>query len=105
MLPIAMDPEAIERITAEAKAGREIEIDLPGQAVKAADGTPLGTFDVDERAIGVGVRLMARTALHALAADTAVPAGTPGSTAPATSSAPAPSRSRPRPSPRRIAGT
>ncbi|MGY1641551.1 amidohydrolase [Geodermatophilus sp. SYSU D00703] len=40
-------------------------------------GAPLdlhrGTFDVDERAIGVGVRLMARTALHALAAD----AGTP----------------------------
>ncbi|WNV74835.1 amidohydrolase [Geodermatophilus sp. DSM 44513] len=28
-----------------------------------------GTFDVDERAIGVGVRLLARTALHALAAD------------------------------------
>ncbi|KGH46845.1 N-acyl-L-amino acid amidohydrolase [Modestobacter caceresii] len=35
-----------------------------------------GTFDVDERAIRVGVRLLARTALHALAAD-AVPAGTP----------------------------
>jgi metal-dependent amidase/aminoacylase/carboxypeptidase family protein len=42
-------------------------------------GAPLdlhrGTFDVDEQAIGVGVRLMARTALHALAADAAVPAG------------------------------
>jgi amidohydrolase len=39
-------------------------------------GEPLdlhrGTFDVDERAIGVGVRLMARTALHALAADAEV---------------------------------
>jgi amidohydrolase len=38
-------------------------------------GPPLdlhrGTFDVDERAIGVGVRLMARTALHALEADAA----------------------------------
>jgi len=34
-----------------------------------------GTFDVDERAIGVGVRLMARTALHSLAADAPVPAG------------------------------
>jgi amidohydrolase len=37
------------------------------------DGEPLdlhrGTFDVDERAIGVGVRLMARTALLALDAD------------------------------------
>jgi amidohydrolase len=36
-------------------------------------GPPLdlhrGTFDVDERAIGVGVRLLARTALHALEAD------------------------------------
>jgi amidohydrolase len=28
-----------------------------------------GTFDVDERAIGVGVRLLSRVALHALAAD------------------------------------
>jgi metal-dependent amidase/aminoacylase/carboxypeptidase family protein len=38
-----------------------------------AGGPPLdlhrGTFDVDERAIGVGVRLLARTALHALSAD------------------------------------
>jgi amidohydrolase len=48
-------------------------------------GAPLdlhrGTFDVDERAIGVGVRLLARTALQALTADSttdpAVPAGTP----------------------------
>jgi amidohydrolase len=43
-------------------------------------GEPLdlhrGTFDVDEQAIGVGVRLMARTALHALAADAPVPADT-----------------------------
>jgi amidohydrolase len=40
-------------------------------------GAPLdlhrGTFDVDERAIGVGVRLLARTALHALEADAAPP--------------------------------
>ena len=38
-----------------------------------AGGPPLdlhrGTFDVDEQAIAVGVRLLARTALHALAAD------------------------------------
>jgi amidohydrolase len=38
-------------------------------------GPPLdlhrGTFDVDERAIGIGVRLLARAALHALAADAA----------------------------------
>ncbi|WP_171058283.1 amidohydrolase [Modestobacter altitudinis] len=42
-------------------------------------GEPLdlhrGTFDVDERAIGVGVRLMARTALQALAADAAAVLG------------------------------
>lgn len=40
-------------------------------------GAPLdlhrGTFDIDERAIGVGVRLLARTALHALAADAVSP--------------------------------
>jgi amidohydrolase len=40
-------------------------------------GAPLdlhrGTFDVDERAIGVGVRMLARTALHALEADSAPP--------------------------------
>jgi amidohydrolase len=42
-------------------------------------GAPLdlhrGTFDVDERAIGVGVRLMGRAALHALAADAAAVLG------------------------------
>jgi amidohydrolase len=46
-------------------------------------GAPLdlhrGTFDVDERAIGVGVRLLARAALHALAASVAVPSSAPGS--------------------------
>jgi amidohydrolase len=40
-------------------------------------GPPLdlhrGTFDVDERAIGIGVRLLARAALHALEADAAPP--------------------------------
>src|SRR3954463_5039032 len=45
-------------------------------------GNPLdlhrGTFDVDERAIGVGVRLLARAALHALAADAELPAGASG---------------------------
>jgi amidohydrolase len=50
-------------------------------------GAPLdlhrGNFDVDERSLGIGVRLLARTALEALAADAptdpAVPAGTPTS--------------------------
>ncbi|MGY1857112.1 amidohydrolase [Modestobacter sp. SYSU DS0290] len=47
----------------------------------AGDGPPLdlhrGTFDVDEQAIGVGVRLLARAALQALAADAVVPVGDP----------------------------
>ncbi len=42
-------------------------------------GEPLdlhrGTFDVDERAIAVGVRLLAHAALHALEADAGSPAG------------------------------
>src|SRR5437764_10726779 len=44
-----------------------------------------GTFDVDERAIGVGVRLLARAALHAMEAD-AAPART-GRPAPGDTSA------------------
>jgi amidohydrolase len=57
-----------------------------------AGGPPLdlhrGTFDVDERAIGVGVRLLARTALHALEADAlSDPTGPP---APARTRRPAP---------------
>ncbi len=50
-----------------------------------------GTFDVDERAIGVGVRVLARTALHALAADAAPPAAPSAASA----GAPAPSRTGP----------
>ncbi|TFV91556.1 amidohydrolase [Blastococcus sp. CT_GayMR20] len=55
-------------------------------------GPPLdlhrGTFDVDERAIGVGIRLMARTALHALEADAVTDAG--GAAPPARTRRPAP---------------
>jgi amidohydrolase len=55
-------------------------------------GPPLdlhrGTFDVDEQAIGVGVRLLARTALHALEADAEPPS----------TGAPPPNRAR-RPAP------
>jgi amidohydrolase len=55
-------------------------------------GAPLdlhrGTFDVDERAIGVGVRLLARAALHALDADAEQPAT--GPTPPARPRRPAP---------------
>jgi amidohydrolase len=60
-------------------------------------GAPLdlhrGTFDVDERAIGVGVRLLARTALHALEAD-AAPART-GRPAPGDTAARRPAEERP----------
>jgi amidohydrolase len=55
-------------------------------------GPPLdlhrGTFDVDERAIGVGIRMMARTALHAMEAD-AAPSST-GSPPPGRTRRPAP---------------
>ena len=44
MLPLVMEEADIEKITAEAQAGREIEIDLPNQSIKAADGTELGQF-------------------------------------------------------------
>jgi len=48
-----------------------------------------GTFDVDERAIAVGVRLLARTAMHALDAD-ALPASPAGPPPPARTRRPAP---------------
>ncbi|RZU33081.1 amidohydrolase [Blastococcus saxobsidens] len=63
-------------------------------------GAPLdlhrGTFDVDERAIGIGVRLLARTALLALEAD-AEPSAT-GSAAPPRTRRPAPGDTAGRPS-------
>ena len=62
-------------------------------------GAPLdlhrGTFDVDERAIGVGVRLLARAALHALDADAEPPAT--GPTPPARPRRPAPGDTSARP--------
>ncbi|EXJ90340.1 3-isopropylmalate dehydratase [Capronia coronata CBS 617.96] len=49
MLPIAMpDQAALERIADEARAGREIEVDLPNQVVRDADGKELARFDVEE---------------------------------------------------------
>ena len=47
MLPLCMDKESLERVATEARAGREIEVDLPNQVVKAADGKELGKFDVE----------------------------------------------------------
>lgn len=49
MLPIAIsDTEALQRISAEAKAGREIEIDLPKQEIRDAKGDKLASFEVEE---------------------------------------------------------
>ena len=49
MLPIPIKSrEDVERIHAEAVAGREVEIDLPNQLIKDADGKTLCAFDVDE---------------------------------------------------------
>ncbi|KAL2443684.1 3-isopropylmalate dehydratase [Exophiala dermatitidis] len=49
MLPIIMpDQAALERIAVEARAGREIEVDLPNQVIRDADGKELARFDVEE---------------------------------------------------------
>ena len=49
MLPVAItDEAALARVNAEAEAGREVEVDLPNQVIRAADGTELATFDVEE---------------------------------------------------------
>ena len=49
MLPIAIDDQdTINRIAERAKKGEEIEVDLPNQTIKAADGTELAKFDVEE---------------------------------------------------------
>ncbi|KAF2094247.1 3-isopropylmalate dehydratase [Rhizodiscina lignyota] len=49
MLPIRIpDQEALERIAIEARAGKEIEVDLPAQVIKDADGKELAKFDVEE---------------------------------------------------------
>ena len=48
MLPLVIsDPKALEQIAAEAKAGREIEVDLPNQRVNDANGKQLSAFDVE----------------------------------------------------------
>lgn len=49
MLPLNItSSSALEAIAAEAKAGREIEVDLPNQVIKTADGKELAKFDVDQ---------------------------------------------------------
>ena len=48
MLPLVIpDTAALERIAVEARAAREIEVDLPAQVVRTADGAVLARFEVD----------------------------------------------------------
>ncbi|KAK3176790.1 hypothetical protein OEA41_008115 [Lepraria neglecta] len=49
MLPLAItDQPTLEKIADEAKAGREIEVDLVNQEVKDASGKKLANFEVEE---------------------------------------------------------
>lgn len=49
MLPIIIpDESTINRIADVAKAGKELEVDLPNQVIRSADGEELATFDVEE---------------------------------------------------------
>ena len=49
MLPLAItDQPTLEKIADEARAGREIEVDLVNQEVKDASGKTLAQFDVEE---------------------------------------------------------
>ena len=47
MLPIVITGEPLKKIAAEAEAGREIEINLPGQTVTDAQGNELAKFEVE----------------------------------------------------------
>lgn len=49
MLPLRIEsPSALAAIADEAKAGREIEVDLVNQTIRSADGSELAKFDVEE---------------------------------------------------------
>jgi len=49
MLPLAItDKSDLEKIFKEAEAGNEIEVDLPNQTIKTADGKELCKFDVEQ---------------------------------------------------------
>jgi len=49
MLPIAITNKAdLETIAAEARAGKEIEVDLPNQVINDASGKKICSFDVEE---------------------------------------------------------
>jgi 3-isopropylmalate dehydratase len=49
MLPVAItNPADLDKIVAEARAGREIEVDLPNQEIRDASGNVICQFDVEE---------------------------------------------------------
>lgn len=49
MLPLILDDKAaLEKVADEARAGREIEVDLPTQTIKDAHGNELAKFEVEE---------------------------------------------------------
>jgi 3-isopropylmalate dehydratase len=45
---IVTEQKQLEAIAEEAKAGREIEVDLPEQVIRSADGKELAKFEVDQ---------------------------------------------------------
>jgi len=48
MLPLKIEDQAsLNKVFAEAQAGREVEVDLENQVVKGADGKELATFEID----------------------------------------------------------
>ncbi|KAI0541601.1 aconitate hydratase [Xylaria digitata] len=49
MLPIAItNPADLDKIAAEARAGKEVEVDLPNQEIRDASGNTICKFDVEE---------------------------------------------------------
>ncbi|KAK7734965.1 3-isopropylmalate dehydratase [Cytospora paraplurivora] len=49
MLPLVIkDQEGLDAVTNEARAGKEIEVDLPNQVIKDAEGNTIASFDVEE---------------------------------------------------------
>jgi len=47
MLPLVLDGPGLAKVAAEAREGREIEVDLPNQAVRDANGKELAKFEVE----------------------------------------------------------
>jgi len=48
MLPLTLPEDALKTVAAEAHAGREIEVDLPAQVIRDAEGKEIAKFEVEE---------------------------------------------------------